>query len=254
MKPALKLLLACAPMVFVAACGGGDDLAGRLDLADPSVRFVNVSQTAGNLTLNIGGQPQSADVTNTAYPFASNLDYGLSLSAADWTLTKSVGNVPVGTAVNIAPQRGTRYTLVAMDSAPGFTNLYRIDDPYNVPLGSKSSHLRVVNASPTAGAVDVYMTTGTNANISTSAPFIAAVPINAARPASGQSSVDIPGDTTYQVRIFATGDRSTPLFSGQVIFTGTSKDVLIVTVPAVGGISALVKVEGEGPLTIIPTL
>jgi hypothetical protein len=30
-------------MVFIAACGGGDDLDDRLDVADPTVRFVHAS-------------------------------------------------------------------------------------------------------------------------------------------------------------------------------------------------------------------
>ena len=252
MKPVLKLVLACAPMIFVAACGGGDDLADRLDLADPAVRFVNASKTAGNLTLNAAGVARG-DATNTPYPFASNYDFGISTSAADWTITTAVGNAPVGSKVNINPQRGTRYTLVAMDSAPGVTNLYRIDDPYNVPLGTSSAHLRVVNASASAGTVDVYMTTGLNADISTAAPKIAAIAVNTAGPASGSNSVDIPGDTTYQVRVFATGQRTNPLFSGQLTID-KSKDVLIVTVPSVSGISALVKVEGGGPAATIPTL
>ena len=250
----LKIALAYVPLALVAACGGGTDLANRLDLADPAVRFVNASETAGNLTLNAAGVAR-ADATNTPYPFASNYDFGISTSATDWTITTAVGNVPVGTKVNIDPQRGTQYTLVAMDSAPGVTNLYRIDDPYNVPLGSSSSHLRVVNASVTAGTVDVYMTTGTNADISTAAPIIPAIAINTAGPASGTDSVAIPGNT-YQVRVFATGQRTNPLFSGQLTFDN-NKDVLIVTVPDVaapGGISALLKVEGGGPAATIPTL
>ena len=251
----LKIALACVPLSLVAACGGGSDISDRLDLADPAVRFVNASQTAGNLTLNAAGVAR-ADATNAPYPFASNYYFGISTSATDWTITTAVGNAPVGTKVNIDPQRGTRYTLVAMDSAPGVTNLYRVDDPYNVPVGSSSAHLRVVNASVTAGTVDVYMTTGTNADISTAAPKIAAIAINKAGPASGTDSVDIPGDTTYQVRVFATGQRTNPLFSGQLRIE-KGRDVLIVTVPAAtapGGISALVKVEGEGPAAPIPTL
>jgi F420-dependent methylenetetrahydromethanopterin dehydrogenase len=63
-------------------------------------------------------------------------------------------------------------------------------------------------------------------------------------------------DNAYQVRVFATGTRTNPLFSGQVTFDNF-KDVLIVTVPDVaapGGISALLKVEGGGPIATIPTL
>ena len=123
MKTIFKLALVRTPIAILAACGGSD-VADRLDLADPAVRFVNASQTPGNLTLNSAGVARG-DATNTPYPFASNYDFGISTSATDWTITTAPGNLPVGTRVNIDPQRGTRYTLVAMDSAPGVTNLYR---------------------------------------------------------------------------------------------------------------------------------
>ena len=252
MKPIFKLALACAPIAILAACGGGSDLADRLDLANPAVRFVHASPAAGNLTLYSAGASQT-QATNTAYPFASNY-YDISTAAADWTTTTATGNVPVGTKVNIDPKRGNKYTIVALAAGTG-SSLYVINDPYNKPLNSTSSHLRVMNASAAAGSVDVYMTTGTNADISVAAPNIPAIAFNTSGPASGSDSVDIPGNT-YQVRVFATGQRTNPLFSGQLTF-GNNQDVLIVTVPdatAVRGISAVVKVEGTNAATVIPTL
>jgi len=250
MKSALKLVLACAPMIFVAACGGGSDLADRLDVADPSVRFVHASETAGNLTLNVAGQPQSLATTNTAYPFASNLDYGISTSAADWTITTAIGNVPVGNSVNIDPKRGNRYTLVAVRSATNTTGLYLIDDPYNKAVNSTSTHLRVMNASFNTPGIDVYMNDpAADFTATTVAPLIAGTAFNTAGPASGSDSRDIPGGT-YQLRITTAGTK-TVLFSGPLTF-GDNQDVLILTVPdatAPSGIRALVKVEGTGAIT-----
>lgn len=253
MKSALKLLLACAPMVFIAACGGGGDLEDRLDVADPVVRFVHASPLAPNVTLYRATVPQP-NATNVAYLSASN--YGFTTtSAADWSIKTST-NVQVGDSINVDPQRGNKYTFVALPTSNSENNLYVIRDPYNKPLTSESTKLRVMNASFNSGAIDVYMTAGTNADISTAAPLIANTLYKTAGPASGSDSIDIPGNTTgnpsYQVRVFATGTRINPLFSGRVTF-GNNQDVLLLTVPdfANGGIKVLIKVEGTGGATEI---
>lgn len=247
MKPVLKLLLACAPVVFIAACGGGNDLEDRLDVADPVVRFVHASPLAPNVTL------YRADVAHKdatgPYLSASNYQF-TSTAAADWTIKTTSGNVQVGATVNLDPQRGNKYTFVALPSSATANELFVIRDPYNKPLTSESTKLRVLNASFNSGAIDVYMTTGTDADISTAAPLIPNTAYKSAGPASGLDSVDIPGNNattnpSYQVRVFATGTRTNPLFSGRLGF-GNNQDVLLVAVPDFtnGGIKLLVKIEG----------
>jgi hypothetical protein len=249
MKPALKLLLACAPMVFIAACGGGDDLEDRLDLADPVVRFVHASPLAPDVTLYRANVAHKD--ANGPYLTASNYEY-TSTAAADWVIKTTSGNVQVGDTINVDPQRGNKYTFVALPTTASENNLYVIRDPYNKPLTSESTKLRVMNASFNSGTVDLYMTTGTDADISPSSvsPLIPAVAYKTAGPASGSDSIDIPGNNattnpSYQVRVYATGTKVNPLFSGRVTF-GNNQDVLLVTVPdfANGGIKLLKKVEG----------
>jgi hypothetical protein len=257
MKPVLKLLLACAPMVFIAACGGGNDLEDRLDVADPTVRFVHASPLAPNVTLYRANVAHK-DATGP-YLTASNYEY-TSTAAADWSIKTTAGNVQVGDTINVDPQRGNKYTFVALPTTASENNLYVIRDPYNKPLTSESTKLRVMNASFNAGTIDVYMTAGTDADISTAAPLIAATAYKTAGPASGNDSVDIPGNNaatnpSYQVRVFATGTRINPLFSGRLTF-GNNQDVLLLTVPdfANGGIKVLVKVEGTLAATEIAKL
>ena len=50
-----KVLLACVPVLGLAACGGSDTQ-DRLDVADPEVRFVHASPIAPNLTLYRGAR------------------------------------------------------------------------------------------------------------------------------------------------------------------------------------------------------
>jgi Domain of unknown function (DUF4397) len=236
MKPIFKLALVCAPLAFIAACGGGDDLADRLDLANPTMRFVHASPLAPNVSLYRGTVVQT-QADNVPYKYASNY-YDIDMSAADWSVKTTTGSVTIG-SVNIDPKRGNRYTIVALPASSTESSLYLINDPYNKALTSTSTHLRVMNASFNAASVDVYMTKTTD--ISAAAPQIAAVAYKTSGPKSTDDSFEIAGDT-YKLTITTAGTK-TVLFSGTLPF-GNNQDVLVLTVPdagSAGGIKALVK-------------
>jgi hypothetical protein len=241
MKNLHKLLLACIPVLGLAACGGGDT-EDRLDVADPVVRFVHASAIAPNLTLYRAAAAQP-DATNVPYKFASNY-FDVDLGNNDWLVKTAAGGVTIGTEP-IDPQRGTRYTIVALPASSTDSSTYLIVDPYNKPLGSSSAHLRVMNASFNATNIDVYMTgVGADITLPTATPLIAGTAYKTSGPASGNDSVDIPGDT-WQVTVTAAGTK-TILFKGQLSFTANS-DVLLLTVPdtaAPGSIKVLAKIEG----------
>jgi hypothetical protein len=245
-----RTLLACLPLLALAACGGDDDVADRLDVADPVVRFVDASAVAPNLTLFKGATAQS-DATNVGYQFGSNY-FDVDLGSAVWATKTADGVTTLGSAT-IDPQRGTRYTIVALSTSATAAGTALIVDPYNKPLGSSSTHLRLFNASYPFANVDVYMNAaGTDISAPTITPLIAGVVFDAAGPASGSDSVDIPGGT-YQLSVTTSGTK-TVLFKGQVSF-GNNQDVLLLTVPSTttpGAMSALVKIEGTagaGPVT-----
>ena len=252
MKTFHKLLfVAAVPLLGLAACGGSDTQ-DRLDVADPVVRFVHASPIAPNLTLFEGTTAQS-DATNVPYKFASDY-FDVDTGAAAWSVKTATGAVTLGT-VSIDPQRGTRYTIVALPSSNTESSSYLIVDPYNKPLGSSSSHLRVMNASFNAANIDVYMS-GIGADLTPPSvmPFIAATQYKTSGPASGSDSSDIPGGT-YQVTVMTAGTK-TILFKGQVTFDA-NKDVLLVTVPDTvvpGAIKALVKINGTAGATDVTPL
>ena len=247
-----RFLMACLPVLALAACGGSDT-EDRLDVADPAVRFVHASPIAPNLTLYRGAVAQP-DATDVPYRFASNY-FDVDMGISDWSVKTATGGLTLGT-VSIDPVRGTKYTIVALPSTSTDSSTYLIVDPYNKPLGSSSSHLRVMNAAFNTGNIDVYMA-GVGADISgaSAMPLIANTAYKTSGPASGSDAVDIPGGT-YQVTITAAGTK-TVLFAGQVSFD-QNKDVLLLTVPdasASGGIKVLVKVEGEaGGASDVPAL
>ena len=249
MSPLNKLLLACIPVIGLAACGGGDT-EDRLDVADPVVRFVHASPIAPSLTLYRGTAAQS-DATNVPYTFASNY-FDVDMGAADWAVKTASTSLTLGT-VSIDPVRGTKYTIVALPASDTDSSSYLIVDPYNKSLTSDSTHLRVMNASFNAGNIDLYMNAvGTDITTVGVNPLIAATAYKTSGPASGSDSTDIPGGT-YQVTITTTGTKNI-LFQGQLGFA-SNKDVLLLSVPdsvLPGGIKVLVKTEGVAGTTALP--
>lgn len=251
MKTLHKILLACAPVLALAACGGSDT-ADRLDVADPVVRFVHASAIAPNLTL-YRAEVAQPDATDVPYKFASNY-FDVDMGTNDWLVKTAAGGVTIGT-VPIDPVRGNRYTIVALPASSTDSSTYLIVDPYNKPLGSTSTHLRVMNASFNASSIDVYMTAiGADITPSTAMPLIAGTAYKTSGPASGDDAVDIPGGT-YQLTITTAGTK-TILFKGQLSFD-QNKDVLVLTVPdgvAPGSIKALAKIEGSAGATDVPAI
>lgn len=251
MKHFWKLIAACVPVAFITACGGGDDLQDRLDVADPVVRFVHASPLAPNVTLyraNVG----LPDATNVPYKFASNYA-DIDMGSADWNVkTADAAALTIGT-VTIDPVRGTKYTIVALPGTTTDSSVYLISDPYNKPLTSTSSRVRLMNAAFTAGTVDLYMNApGTDITAAGVNPLVAGTAYKTSGPASGNDSVDIPGGT-YTVTITSAGTK-TILFRGNITF-GNNQDLLLFAVPdATTGIKTLVKIEGTPGATEIAAI
>jgi hypothetical protein len=248
MKTLRKCLLACLSLLALAACGGGDDLQDRLDVADPAVRFVHASAIAPNLTLFRADVAQ-ADATDVPYKFASNY-FDIDMGVADWSVKTADGALTLG-SVSIDPVRGDKYTLVALPGSSSDSSIALIVDPYNKPLTSESTRIRVMNASFNASSIDLYLN-APGTNIDGVNPLIAATAYKTAGPASGSDSMDVPGGS-YQLTITAAGTK-TVLFSGPLAF-GNNQDVLLLTVPdsvLPGSVKVLEKIEGTPGTTEVP--
>jgi hypothetical protein len=248
MHPINKLLLACVPVFGLAACGGSDT-ADRLDLANPALRFVHASAIAPNLTLYRGNLSAAmTNATNVAYPSASNY-FDIDMGVSDWLVDTAVGSLPVGT-VSIAPQRGTKYTIVALPTSNTVSSTYLILDPYNKSLTSNATRFRLMNASFNAGNIDLYMYSATT-DIAGVTPTLSGATYKTSKPISGDDSISLtPGN--YQVTITTAGTK-TILFKGQLAL-GQNEDTLLLTVPDAlqpGAVKALVKTEGTPALVEI---
>ena len=251
MKNLHKLLFVAMPLLALAACGGSDT-ADRIDVADPTVRFVHAAPLAPNVTLYRATVAQS-DATDVAYKFASNY-FDVDLGVSDWLVKTATGALTVST-VSIDPVRGNKYTIVALATSATSNDAYLITDPYNKSVGSNNARLRLMNASFNAANVDLYINpVGTNINAAGINPNIGATAFKTAGPATGGDSVEI-GGGAYQVTITTAGTK-TVLFKGQLSFPDNA-DLLLLSVPdsvVPGAIKVLVKSEGTLGTTEIPAL
>jgi hypothetical protein len=241
-----KILFACIIPLAIAACGGGDT-DDRLDVADPAVRFVHASPLAPNVTLFRGAVAQP-DVTNVPYKFASNY-FDTDPDAADWSVKTVTGDITVGT-VTINPSRGNKFTIVALPASNAASAVHVIEDPYNKPLTSNNTRVRLMNAAFNAGTVDVYLNApGTDIAAPGVNPTIAATAYKDSGPPSKIDSIDLPAGT-YQLTITVAGSK-TELFKGPLTFAD-NKDILLISVPdslLPGAIKVLVKTEGTAGTT-----
>jgi hypothetical protein len=225
MKLLHKLLLAVAPVALLAACGGGDDdLDDRLDIADPKVRFVHAIPAGPNVDFTRNGAVING-ITNAPYRFAS-IYFDVDTAPADYAVRTTVGNVQVG-AINFNPNRGDKYTVIAVPGDATTQNILFIEDPYDKELTANNGRVRVVNASFNATNIDVYLTAA-NVDIGTVGPNFAAAAFRSAVPASMANSNEFTAGN-YVMRVTTAGTKT-------VIFTAPftvqqNADLLLLTLP-----------------------
>lgn len=235
MRTFQKILLACAPLMLVAACGGGDDSADdRLSLADPKVRFVHAIEGGPAVGLYRNGGTIGG-VDNVNYRFASNY-FDVSSTAADYSVRTTGTNTQIST-VNLNPHQGDKYTFVAYAGAGGVPGTLLIEDPYNKSLTSNDARVRVVNGSNNTPNVDVYLTAPTT-DINTVSPNFANVALGSAVPGTGADSHEF-GANNYQLRITTAGTKSV-VFNAPLNLSQNA-DLLLVTVPS-GLVAGQIKV------------
>lgn len=245
MKSLNKLLLALAPALLVAACGGGDEsLDDRLGVADPKVRLVHAVPLAPNVSLLRNGGAQAGDVTNLPYKGASRY-FDVDSGTAQWNVVTATTPAASVGGVSFDAQRGKKFTLIAVPDAGSVTTVSLIVDPYNVPLTTDNARVRLFNASFNASNFDVYLTAPT-VDINTVTANFPAVGYKQAVPASSANSSALEGGT-YRLRITTAGTK-TVIFTAPVALAQNA-DWLLATVPgsvAPNDVRVLVIKSDEG--------
>jgi hypothetical protein len=216
-KPALVLSLLAT--VAVAACSDDDD-----DVTAPattaSVRVVHASPDAPNVDVLVDN---AAALTNVAYKAASNY---LPVPSGSRNLkVRATGTSTVVIDQNATLNQGVFYTVIATGRVASIAPVVLTDDQANPASGN--IRLRLVHASPTAGNVDIYVTSPT-ADIATATPTLSNVPFRAA-----SNYLEVPAGT-YRVRIAPAGTKTVAIDVNNVALTAGQVRTAV-AVDAVGG-------------------
>ena len=232
---------------FTVACGTKEAPTG-LQPTGPTgrIRFVNLitdparnpvnailEQVPFGVNLGYGGStPSSLPAPNTAnYSAIYAGDRSLVLKkTADTNVT--VASFTVTMAAN-----EDRTVYATGGTGGGTVTSFSTNEDNNTPIPAGQTTLRVVNLSPAAGAVDVFVT-APNADLATASPIATAVP-----PLSFSAYANIPAITSYQVRAVPVGTApanraANVLFSltptAPTLGAGTGHTIIIADKPAGG--------------------
>ncbi|MDH5339401.1 MAG: DUF4397 domain-containing protein [Rubrivivax sp.] len=206
---------AIALTTLLQACGGGGGSSSA------RLRLINVSTGYASLDLYLNG---TLFTTGVAYGNAGAYE---SVGSG----TQTTAEAATGSDVYLNSQ--TRTLNGGMDVSllaygwEGALKVIQLNDNDSAPAGTSEVKLRVLNAAPDAGTLDVYVT-GEGDALQDSAPVVANV-----GGGTGSGYVTLQAGT-YRVRVTASGDIS-----------DIRMDVSQVSLPA-AGIMSLILVSGSG--------
>jgi hypothetical protein len=240
----IKSMGLIAALAFVGAACGTKEAPGPLEPGGPTgrVRFVNLINDPARIPVNaileslpFGVNLGYGATTPATLPSPSNATYSAILTGARTLVLKKTADttVVVGT-INLTITDNTDITVYATGGAGGApVTFFTVIDANPVPTASQVE-VRIVNYSPAAGAIDVFIT-APNADLSAATP-IASSP---GAPDPGSYVVLAPG--TYQVRAVPAGTvpaaRSTSvvLTLNNVALTGGTGRTIVIADRAAGG-------------------
>lgn len=162
-----KLLLPLVVVPLLFGCGGGGSGGSA------HVRGLNANPSLTSATLQFGN---TYVMNGTA--FSNVTGYSSVPSGAQFaTLTDDSGAVLVDTDFSI--DKDSYYTAYAMKNGSG-SDLVLIGEDHSTPASGKG-RAAVVNASPTAGTVDVYVTNTSVTDISAVSPTVSGLSYESAQ-------------------------------------------------------------------------
>ncbi|HEX4487723.1 MAG TPA: DUF4397 domain-containing protein [Terriglobales bacterium] len=156
--------LTVAALLAAAGCGGGSDQ-GKL-------RVMNASPNESGLDVLVDGKSIA-----TGIAYGNNSDYISVASGSRHVQIEASGTTTILIDQNVSVASSGESTVLATNLAADISALVLIDDATAPATGDAS--LRVVNASPTLGSVDVYVV-APGADLVASTPVIRNLAFNAA--------------------------------------------------------------------------
>ena len=233
--PGLKLLVVAAVMTIAAACGT-KDAAGPFQPTNAfgRVRFVNVitDTTKGRVNAILAGLPFGVNLTYTlstpaVLPAPSTAFYAAVYEGNQTIVLKRTidTTVTVGSVSFTIVDQQDR-SVYAVGGAGGGAVTFFVTTDTNPGVPATQTRLRVVNASPTAGAIDVFVTAA-GADLAVAAPVASGLAFQSA------SAYFTMAPGTYQIRAVPagtlTGNRNGSVIitlSGQVLAGATNRTIV----------------------------
>ena len=218
------LLFTAFFLIFVSGLTGCSDDNGNpiIPPNEASIRVLHASPDAPNVDVLVDGQ---AVLTDVPYKAASQF---LSILSGNRNIKVNVAGTStsvIDANVNFATDSLT--TIIATNFVAQIEALV-LDDEGTPPSGNLLK-IRVVHSSPSAPAVDVYVT-APGADINAENPTLTNVPFKA-----NSDFLEIPeGD--YQIRITATGSK-VPVYDSGAVALDAGSILTAVAVDATGGAS-----------------
>jgi len=210
---------------LLCACGG------HSDSSSTRVRFLNATYGLGNLNLFTGDDKRASDVTPDSVSGYSDLDAGTYTAKI-----KSSGSDASLATGSVSLQDGKPYTAVAWGRQDA-VKLALLTDDADEP-NSGLAKVRLFNATPDAGSIDMYLTD--------SSTSLDAASANASSIASGSGGgyAEV-SKGSYRLRITGAGEKSDLRLDVPQITLGDTERVTVIVQPSAGGVlvHALVLVQ-----------
>jgi len=224
-----------AATLALSACGGGGN-----DRTKAKLRLVNASAGYASLDLRVDDT-----LTQGAVSYGNTASYTeVSPGNADSSLTVA-GSATALLAFKPALSKDRHYTLLAY-GGQGALKQVLLDDNAGQPETGRAL-LRVVNAAPDAGALDVYLTGSDE-------------PLASAVPAQGAAAVGTVGEwltvsaATWRLRITAAGNKADLRIDLPALALPSQQVATLVITPGRGGVlvNTLLLVQ-QGSITAGPS-
>lgn len=214
----LLLLLAAVASLALAACGDAD----TTDRKKAQVRLVNASVGYAALDLREEGELRQGGVA-----YASSASYGQVDPTPDELSVHAAGSSTVLVSIQPKLDKNRHYTLLAFGNA-GALRTELLDDQVGEP-DSGRTQLRVVNAAPDAGTVDVYLTAPSDA-------IAGAVPLAAAAEFGKVGSWFTVNSGSWRLRVAAAGSKTDLRLDIPAFELGSKQLLTLVLAPGRGAV------------------
>jgi hypothetical protein len=217
--------------LWQVACGGGTDR------TKAQVRLVNASNDYKTLEFYVDGRLTQSQVGYGASASYQNVDPDKSGSSS--LAQPSSATSLLSFALNVGKNK--YYTLLAYGPLGGLKQLL-LDDNVGAPDNNKTL-LRVVNAAPDAGALDVYLTSSTD-------PLAAAVAVLSGAAYATPSNWFSVNSNSWYLRVTQAGSKTDLRLELPALQLTSKQLVTLVLTPGRGGVlvNALVLVQ-EGDVS-----